>query len=155
MVLLSRLCNICFCLSGPKEVEMNVTEPAKKAALQQIVKLDKALKLAEVWVSNMSKVEDDEPTEADKEGRPSRLGLGAKVSRQSKVGPSNDPIERKLYAKLDAKKRKAAQIAEESRSAKDSIEDEDIADEDSRTSAFVKKAALPFSLSVKGNKKRK
>ncbi|KAF7819012.1 uncharacterized protein G2W53_024467 [Senna tora] len=191
-------CSVFFCMVRDKEVEMNGTEPTKKASLPQIVKLDKAFKLwcpgeitmtsfrpsfafftsagssklssefrkiqsrlcvtgcqAEAWVSNMSKVEDDEPTEADKEGRSSRLGLGARISRQCKVGPLNDPVERKLYAKLDAKKRKAAQIAEDSRSARDSIEDEDIADEDSRTNAFVKKAALPFSLSIKGNKKRK
>lgn len=40
-----------------------------------------------------------------------RLGLGAKVSRQSKFVPSDDPVERKLYAKLNAEKRKAANIA--------------------------------------------
>ena len=36
------------------------------------------------------------------------LGLGAKVSRQSNTGLSNDPIERKLHAKLDVGKRKSA-----------------------------------------------
>lgn len=85
-----------------------------------------------------------------------RLGLGAKVSRQLKAGPSDDPVDRKLYAKLEAKKRKAAQIAEESRSARDCVEDdEDSADEDSRTNAFVKKPALPLPSSIQRNKKRK
>ncbi|XP_054783232.1 uncharacterized protein LOC129290476 [Prosopis cineraria] len=137
---------------------MSVTEPLKKGSLPQIVKLDKALKLAEVWINNMSKVEDDEPTDADKEGRPPRLGLGAKVFRQSKVGPSDDPVERKLYAKLDARKRKAAQMEEESRSSqRDGVEDdEDDAGEDSRTSSFIKKAApRPLPSTILGNKKRK
>ncbi|XP_028779829.1 uncharacterized protein LOC114750340 isoform X2 [Neltuma alba] len=134
---------------------MSVAEPSKKgSSLPRIVKLDKALKLAEVWVNNMSKVEDDEPTDAGKEGRPPRLGLGAKVVRQSKVVPSDDPVERKLYAKLDARKRKAA---EDSRSSQRDVEDEDDnADEDSRSSSFMKKAApRPLPSMILGNKKRK
>lgn len=88
-----------------------------------------------------------------------RLGLGAKVVRQSKVGPSDDPVERKLYAKLDARKRKAAQSEEESRSSQrhgvEDDEDDDV-DEDSRSSSFMKKAApRPFPSMILGNKKRK
>ncbi|KAI4355073.1 hypothetical protein L6164_003884 [Bauhinia variegata] len=112
---------------------------------------------AERWVNNMSKAADDEPTEADMEGRPSRLGLGAKVSRQAKVGPSNDPVDRKLYAKLIAETRKTAKIAEETiPSARVGFDnDDDSEDRDSRTSAFAKrKAAFPYS-SVMGNKKQK
>ncbi|KAG4388905.1 hypothetical protein GLYMA_09G259300v4 [Glycine max] len=66
---------------------------------------------AELWVNNMSKDADDDRTNADVEDRPSGLGLGAKVSCQSKFVASGDPVERKLYAKLNAEKRKAANIA--------------------------------------------
>ncbi|KAI4355072.1 hypothetical protein L6164_003884 [Bauhinia variegata] len=136
---------------------MAATETPKTSGPPQIVKLDNALKLAERWVNNMSKAADDEPTEADMEGRPSRLGLGAKVSRQAKVGPSNDPVDRKLYAKLIAETRKTAKIAEETiPSARVGFDnDDDSEDRDSRTSAFAKrKAAFPYS-SVMGNKKQK
>lgn len=88
-----------------------------------------------------------------------RLGLGAKVSRQSKVeATSNDPVERKLFAKLDAAKRKAANIAKESTSVASNVLDDDEDDEDaeSRTSAFVKrKAVVPPTSSIPGNKKQK
>ncbi|GKU88127.1 hypothetical protein SLEP1_g2428 [Rubroshorea leprosula] len=80
---------------------MSTKTVKKKTEPTGIVKLDKALKLAEQWVNNMSGSVEDELVEVEPEGRPLKLGLGAKVSRQSKVGPSNDPVERKLYAKLD------------------------------------------------------
>ncbi|XP_061337969.1 uncharacterized protein LOC133284864 [Gastrolobium bilobum] len=137
---------------------MSFKETPKKAGAPQIVKLDTALKLAEVWVNNMSKGTDDETTNADIESRPSRLGLGAKVSRQSKVGPSDDPVERKLYAKLNAGKRKAANIAKESTTiARDVLDDyEDDEDVESRTNAFAKrKATVPFTSCILGNKKKK
>ncbi|KAI9109993.1 hypothetical protein K1719_019034 [Acacia pycnantha] len=138
---------------------MSGTEPLKKgSSLPQIVKLDNAFKLAKEWVNNMSKVEDDEPIDAETEHRPPRLGLGAKIGRQSKVGPSDDPVERRLYAKLDARKRKAAQSEEESRSSQrhgvGDDEDDDV-DEDSRSSSFMKKAAPRPLFSTLGNKKRK
>ncbi|XP_044501555.1 uncharacterized protein LOC123222707 [Mangifera indica] len=113
-----------------------------KTGLPQIFKSDTALKLAEQWVNNMTKVEEDEPTEVESEGRPSRLGLGAKVSRQSKFQPSNDPVERKLHARLDACKRKAAKNAEESPKDGHDDDDEDEDDLESRTSAFEKKRAV-------------
>ncbi|XP_061360053.1 uncharacterized protein LOC133304095 isoform X2 [Gastrolobium bilobum] len=137
---------------------MSVKETSKKTGASQIVKLDTALKLAEVWVNNMSKGADDETTNVDIESRSSRLGLGAKVSRQSKVGPSNDPVERKLHAKLNAEKRKAANIAKESTTiARDVLDDdEDHEDVESRTSAFAKrKATVPLTSSILGNKKQK
>ncbi|KAK7300728.1 hypothetical protein RJT34_11577 [Clitoria ternatea] len=144
--------------SGHIEFEMSVTETTKKNGAPQIVKLDKALKLAESWVNNMSRDADDERTDTDIVDRPYRLGLGAKVSRQSKVGPSDDPIERKLYAKLNAGKRKAANIAKRSTTiTRDVLDDEnDYEDEDSRTSAFAKrKATVPLTSSTLGNQKQK
>ncbi|KAH1249722.1 hypothetical protein GmHk_05G013022 [Glycine max] len=70
-------------LSGHKELEMR----------------------AELWVNNMSNA-DNVRTNVDLKGRPFGLGLGAKVSLQSKFVLSNDPVERKLHAKLNAEKRK-------------------------------------------------
>jgi len=87
-----------------------------------------------------------------------RLGLGAKVSRQSKFVPSDDPVEKKLYAKLTAEKRKAANIAKESATiARDGLDDdEDSEDLDSRTNAFAKrKATAPLASSILRNKKQK
>ncbi|RDX73405.1 hypothetical protein CR513_46996 [Mucuna pruriens] len=138
---------------------MSVTETPKKTGAGQIVKLDKALKLAKLWVNNMSKdADDDGRTNADLEARPAGLGLGAKVSRQSKFVPSDDPVERKLHAKLNAEKRKAANIAKESATiARDALDDdEDSEDLDSRTNAFAKrKAAVPLTSSTLQNKKQK
>ncbi|RZB93923.1 hypothetical protein D0Y65_025296 [Glycine soja] len=105
------LCTVFNLPPWHKELGMSVMETPKKTGAPQIVKLDKALKLAELWVNNMSKDADDDRTNADVEDRPSGLGLGAKVSRQSKFVASGDPVERKLYAKLNAEKRKAANIA--------------------------------------------
>ena len=142
---------------------------------------------AELWVNNMSKDADDQKTNADLEARPSgsvtnlslmllwfvchdrcclcytitqlyRLGLGAKVSRQSKFVPSDDPVEKKLYSKLTAEKRKAANIAKESATiARDDLDDdEDSEDLDSRTNAFTKrKAKVPLPSSILRNKKQK
>ncbi|KAE9617702.1 hypothetical protein Lalb_Chr03g0038131 [Lupinus albus] len=136
---------------------MSVAAKSKKISGSQIVKLDKALKLAEIWVNNMSQDADDGTTHADIEGRPVGLGLGAKVSRQSKVGPSDDPVERKLYAKLGAEKRKRVKIAEESTiGAKDDLDDnEDDEQEESRTTTFSKRKAIPLRSSILGNKKQK
>ncbi|KAM1155081.1 hypothetical protein ACFX2I_025952 [Malus domestica] len=67
-----------------------------------------------------------------------RLGLGAVAPHPSKFVPSNDPLERKLRYKLDAARRNAAKIAEESTlAAKDDDDDDD--EEANRTSAFAKK----------------
>ncbi|KAJ4728277.1 putative RNA binding protein [Melia azedarach] len=135
------------------------TETQQKSGPSQIFKLNKALKLAEQWVGNMTKVAEDEPTEVEPEARPSRLGLGAKVSRQSKIGPLNDPVERKLHARLNAGKRNAAKRAEDSTPSARNGHGNDDEDEDqdleSRTSAFAKKRAAPPTSSLQATKKQK
>lgn len=131
----------------------------QKTGPPQIFKLDKALKLAEQWVDNMTTAAEDEPTEIEPEPRPSRLGLGAKVSRQSKIGHSNDPVERKLQVSLNAGKRNAAKTAEESTPSirdghGDNDEDED-EDSESRTSTFAKRRPAPPTSSSQALKKQK
>lgn len=134
---------------------MNTMEKSQKSSPPKIIKLDTALKLAEKWVSNMSKAEDDEPIVVV--GRPARLGLGAKILRQSKIGPLKDPLERKLYAKLDTR----TKIAEDSPLAankkdgngNDSDDSEDL---ESRTKVFDKKrAANQVKPSVQTKKRKK
>ncbi|PPD81882.1 hypothetical protein GOBAR_DD21178 [Gossypium barbadense] len=82
------------------------TGTPKKSGPPKIVTLNNALKLAEQWINKMNGSAEYEVVEAEPEARPERLGLGAKVPRQSKVGLSNDPVERKLSAKLGVGKRK-------------------------------------------------
>ncbi|XP_031392250.1 uncharacterized protein LOC116204297 isoform X1 [Punica granatum] len=133
-------------------------ETAKKSGPPQIVTSDKAFRLAEQWVNNMSKAADDEPVEAETESRPLRLGLGAKVSRQTKPGRFSDPIARKLFSNLQAGKRKAAKENEESSIvASNTVNDGDSEDDlESRTSVFVKKrVAPPPGGSSPAQKKRK
>ncbi|KDP38839.1 hypothetical protein JCGZ_04996 [Jatropha curcas] len=137
------------------------TETQKKSGPPQIVRLDKALKLAEQWVNNMSNSVEDEKKEVEPEGRPNRLGLGAKVAREFRVGPLNDPVERKLHAKLEAGKRKAAKSIEESlptknegRNSNDNDDDSD-GELESRNSAFAKKRAGPPTPSLQLKKKQK
>ncbi|KAI3443269.1 uncharacterized protein J3R85_000196 [Psidium guajava] len=105
----------------------------------------------------MTKVAEEEHTEAESEGRPSRLGLGAKFSRQVRPGPSNDPVERKLYANLQSAKRKAAKDAEESGlAARDPGGHSDTDDElESRASAFAKKRVFTQPISLTTKKKRR
>ncbi|GFZ21028.1 hypothetical protein Acr_29g0001900 [Actinidia rufa] len=112
----------------------------------------------------MTKSTEEEPAVVELEGRPARLGLGATVPRQPKVGPLNDPVERKLYAKLDVGKRKAAKNKEESspsaRERHDVKDDEDDENEDedkneSRTNLFVKKRVVPLTSSLQAKKKKK
>ncbi|KAB1214378.1 hypothetical protein CJ030_MR5G000877 [Morella rubra] len=75
------------------------------------------------------------------------------------MGLSNDPVERKLTAKLNLGKRKAAKSAEESTrpvrdgGANDNDDEEDL---DSRTSAFAnKRAAASRTAFSPANKKQK
>ncbi|CAK8542378.1 unnamed protein product [Lathyrus sativus] len=132
---------------------MSVPANPKKTAPPPIVKLNNAFKLAEVWVKSMSGSVDDESTNVNTAGRPHKLGLGAKVPRQSNVGLSNDPVERKLHAKLGADKRKAANVAKESSPF---VSDDEDDEDESRTNAFAKrKAAVPLTPPILGNKKRK
>ncbi|XVF65268.1 hypothetical protein PTKIN_Ptkin09bG0233800 [Pterospermum kingtungense] len=112
---------------------------------------------AEQWVSKMSGSAEDETVEVEPEGRQSGLGLGAKVPRQSKVGPSNDPVERRLYAKLEAGKRKASKNRElTTPSDRDGVDDSgDDEDLESRSSAFSKKKAAPPTSQLHAKKKQK
>lgn len=70
-----------------------------------------------------------------------RLGLGAKVSRQMKRRPSDDPLDQKLQAKFDAGRRKHARAEAESagssKNADDDSEDDD--ESESKSQAFGKK----------------
>ncbi|VVB06491.1 unnamed protein product [Arabis nemorensis] len=117
------------------------TETAKKKGTPQIRRTDTALKLAEKWVANMTKSAEDEPIEAEQEARPHRLGLGAKLSRQTQRRPSDDPLDQKLQAKFDAGKRKYARsIAESAGSSKNADDDSEDDDEsESKSQAFGKK----------------
>lgn len=82
-----------------------------------------------------------------------RLGLGAKFSRQFNVGPLSDPIERKLFAKLDTRTKRT----EESNLATKDDDSDDSEDIESRTQVFNKKrAANPVTPpSVQTKKKKK
>ncbi|XP_071701084.1 uncharacterized protein [Rutidosis leptorrhynchoides] len=126
---------------------MSTEDSTKKKSHPELVKLNSAFKLAEKWVSNMTRTTDNGSTRVVLEARPPGLGIGAAVPRQPKVALSNDPVERKLRAQLDAGKRKFSKLEEESRPTPvDEISDED-EETESRTKAFVKKKAtnLPSS----------
>ncbi|RXH93678.1 hypothetical protein DVH24_014254 [Malus domestica] len=151
-------------------VAMSIDKTPQKKKRPGIVKLDRALDLAKKWLNTMSEPAEDEPFEIH--ARPARqvdsfiylgelvigfcrLGLGAVVPRPSKFVPSNDPLERKLHYKLDAARRNAAKVAEESAlAARDYDNDDD--EEDSRTSAFAKKRpAAPVTPSLRAKKRQK
>lgn len=70
-----------------------------------------------------------------------RLGLGAKVSRQTKRRPSDDPLDQRIQAKLDAGRRKYARLevesADSSKNTGDDSEDDD--ESESKSQAFGKK----------------
>ncbi|RWR72204.1 U3 small nucleolar RNA-associated protein 25-like protein [Cinnamomum micranthum f. kanehirae] len=133
-----------------------IMEPQDKPR-PQVVKLDKALKLAEAWVNNMSASAADEMVERKFEGRPPRLGLGAKLTPRSKVASSADPVEKKLRAKLDAGKKRAARDLEElnasDRNGEHSDDDEDGLE--SRANAFVKKRPMVPATTLQVKKKGK
>ncbi|XP_024964898.1 uncharacterized protein LOC112505184 [Cynara cardunculus var. scolymus] len=117
---------------------MTTEESSKKIARPELVKLNRAFKLAENWVSNMTRTTDNESTRVVLEARPPGLGIGAVVPRKPTLVLSNDPVERKLRAQLDAGKRKLSRTAEESEVRDDGSSDEE--DEaESRTKAFAKK----------------
>lgn len=123
-------------------------------ACPRVVKLDAALKRAEAWVKNMSASTTD--TELEFEGRPPRLGLGAKAIPKSKASAAADPVEKKLRAKLDAEKKRAAKSLEEANPSdrNDEHDDED-GDQESRTNAFVKKRAMAPASTLQAKKKHK
>nr|GMD71874.1 uncharacterized protein PB1E7.01C-like [Ipomoea batatas] len=140
-------------------IAMTTEETSKNNKRPQVVKLDRALKLAEQWVNNMGKSsDDDKPNGAILESRPPRLGIGAIVPRESKHVRSNDPIERKLRATLNAKQRKAERRADERAiSANDKRVDEDSDDDESesKTKAFSKKRPAVFPSPLNPKKKHK
>ncbi|KAJ9174669.1 hypothetical protein P3X46_013290 [Hevea brasiliensis] len=114
-----------------------------------IVRLEKALNLAEQWVNTMTKVVEEKTIEVEPEG--------SKFVRQSKVGPLNDSVERKLHAKSEAGKRKAAKSIEESFPStreghngndKDIDDDDSDGESENKTSAFAKKRAGPPTSSL-------
>ncbi|KAI3920197.1 hypothetical protein MKX01_017854 [Papaver californicum] len=135
-------------------------ETASKAkAAPKLVKLDRARKLAESWVNNMTRSPDDESSEEkEQEARPARLGLGAKVTPQARLGPSTDPAGKSLHRKLEASKKRAASktLEEESKANNGQASDDDDDEEpESRTNAFTKKIMVPVSPSLQGKKKRR
>nr|GMC90383.1 secoisolariciresinol dehydrogenase-like [Ipomoea batatas] len=140
-------------------IAMTTEETSKNNKRPQVVKLDRALKLAEQWVTNMGKSsDDDKPNGAILESRPPRLGIGAIVPRESKHVRSNDPIERKLRATLNAKERKAERRADERAiSANDKRVDEDSDDDESesKTKSFSKKRPAVFPSPLNPKKKHK
>ncbi|KAK9059478.1 hypothetical protein SSX86_020180 [Deinandra increscens subsp. villosa] len=138
---------------------MTTEDSSKKSAPPELVKLNSAFKLAEKWVSNMTRTPDNESKRVVLEARPPGLGIGAVVPRQPKVGLSSDPVERKIRAQLDAGKRKYSKVEEESRPTPkddgDSDEDDDDDEPESRTKAFVKKKASSLPSSQPPTKKHK
>ncbi|MCD9642715.1 hypothetical protein HAX54_029623 [Datura stramonium] len=137
---------------------MNVEETSKKTSRPQLVVLNKAFKLAEQWVNSMGNPPDDaKPNEVVLESRPPRLGIGAAVPRQSQTVLSNDPVERKLRAKLDAEKRRKLKSCEVSTiSPKDGKADEESDEEESesKTKAFTKKRPAALSSTLQAKKKK-
>ncbi|OVA14024.1 Protein of unknown function DUF3245 [Macleaya cordata] len=138
---------------------MSTETPSKEKVIPKLVKLENALKLAEGWVNNMSGSAEDETSELEFEARPPRLGLGAKVIRQSNMGASTDPIERRLRAKLEAGKKRANKNKEEESNPSERNDGHDSDDDDdepeSRTNAFTKKRPVFLSPSSQNKKKRK
>ncbi|CAD5168732.1 unnamed protein product [Musa acuminata subsp. malaccensis] len=128
---------------------------SKGKAPPKVVKLDKALKLAEAWVNNMSRPAIYEQSEVEFEGRPSRLGLGAKITPKMKAAVSSDPVEQKLLGKLNSKKKLSENVEKASPVKENSPSDDDENEPESRTSAFVKKRPMPPATSLQSSKKRK
>ncbi|PWZ52257.1 hypothetical protein Zm00014a_010056 [Zea mays] len=125
----------------------------KKAPLPKVVTLNKALKLAQTWVDKMSASESDEPNDKDFEGRPPKLGLGAKAAPGVKRVAPTDPVERRLLGKVNAQKRKA--LEDDNRNAQVANEASDDDEPESRTSAFNKKRPVPSVTSTPLGKKAK
>ncbi|KAJ8498984.1 hypothetical protein OPV22_009536 [Ensete ventricosum] len=129
---------------------------SKVKAPPNIVKLDKALKLAEAWVNNMSTSATAEQSEVEFEGRPSRLGLGAKITPKMKVAVSSDPVVWKLLGKLNSKKKLSSDNREKASPVKENApSDDDENEPESRTSAFAKKRLMPPATYLQSTKKRK
>ncbi|KAL3622118.1 hypothetical protein CASFOL_033529 [Castilleja foliolosa] len=132
-------------------------EDPKNKPQPQLVKLNKAFKLAEQWVNNMSKPSVNEKSKSvELEGRPSRLGIGATVPKESRVTCSDNPVERKLLGKLNANKKKAM-MRDADFAAKDGNDDEESEEEESesKTRSFGKKRPPSLNSPQLGKKKFK
>lgn len=82
--------------------------------------------------------------------------MGAAVPRHSQVTLSNDPVERKLQAKLNAEKRKVAKSTEESAREKNDDEESDEEEHESITTReFAKKRPVSLASSIQPKKKQK
>ncbi|KAG6500329.1 uncharacterized protein LOC121996933 [Zingiber officinale] len=128
------------------------TEPNANK-IPKVVKLDKALKLAETWVNSMTTSASDEPSEVESEGRPSRLGLGAKLTPKAKVAVSVDQAARRLLGKLNSKKKLTSENVENIPVKENVLSEED--EPESRTRAFVKKRSIPSPATLQSTKKRR
>lgn len=134
-------------------------EDPKQKTPVQLVKLNRALKLAEQWVNNMSNfLTEDDPESVELEGRPSRLGIGVVAQKESRVSHSGTSIERKLFSKLQADKRKS--INRDANSAptltNNGKVDDNSSDEEepeSKTQAFSKKRPSSFASPLKSKKR--
>lgn len=130
------------------------TQEKPPQSLPKLITCNKGLKLAEKWVKNMPG-DVDEAKDIEMEGRPARLGLGAKVPRKSQVGPLNDPVERRLHRKFGLGSKKTTCIEDSPTKNEIANDDEDDENLDSRTNAFAKKRAAPFSKTPQAKKKLK
>ncbi|XP_078148018.1 uncharacterized protein LOC144543583 [Carex rostrata] len=131
------------------------TESKTKKVVPKVVKLDKAFKLAEIWVKNMSGgTAVEKMTDMETEARPSRLGLGARITRNAQRTHSTDPVEKKLLGKVNAKRKQNSENEDKMNSTeRNETEIEDDTDEsESRTNAVSKKRPLPTSALVKRRK---
>ncbi|KAL3649554.1 hypothetical protein CASFOL_005957 [Castilleja foliolosa] len=128
-------------------------EDPKNKTQPQLVKMNKAFKLAVQWVDNMSK-SSVKFVSVELEGRPSRLGIGATVPKESRVTHSDNPIEKKLLSKLNANKKKAMRDAD--LAAKDGNDDEESEEEESesKTRSFGKKRPQNVNSPQPGKKKK-
>ncbi|KAJ3693040.1 hypothetical protein LUZ60_012135 [Juncus effusus] len=115
-----------------------------KKVVPKVVKIDKALKTAEIWVKNMSGGTMHQQTENETEGRPAGLGLGARINPHAKPVPSTDPVERRLLGKVNAKRKQNSENEDKINSNDKNEEDSDDETE-SRTSSFVKKKPMGFN----------
>ncbi|KAL9235144.1 hypothetical protein vseg_009932 [Gypsophila vaccaria] len=131
------------------------TKEKSLPAAPKLKTLNLGLKLAEQWVKNMPGEAGEEPGPLEMEGRPAGLGLGAKVLPRSHLGPSNDPVERKLMRHLGVGRKKRDADEESKVPAKSGVASDDDDDEnlESRTNAFAKKRGGP-QLSMPPSKKK-
>uniref|UniRef100_A0A453QNR2 Uncharacterized protein n=1 Tax=Aegilops tauschii subsp. strangulata TaxID=200361 RepID=A0A453QNR2_AEGTS len=110
---------------------------------------------AQTWVDKMSALELDELNDKDFEGRPSGLGLGARVAPNAKRAAPTDPVERRLLGKVNAQKRKSAEEEKINTQEVDEASDDDSGEPQGRTSACSKKRELPSVTSMPLGKKTK